>query len=788
MQFKTDQSLMFSCFQQYVTFIFPEWNTLFGSWLEEHGTGLENFLHELAEAGNVGVLAPVMAQTPNENAQLGRKDKLGNTFLHIFAEKHNLKELFGEIRKIRTNPFPETDLPECFTIQNQNGYTFLAVAVNNVDNENSEKLNEKDVAEALKLMNDIYGKQLVSELCKQMDNGGNSLVHLAVRKSMTKLMDKIIPETDKAHEIENKDGHNPLHLAVLMNNITMVRCLLKQRNFDVNKCMENGETALHIAAQFGYTDILGELIKYGGNLSGTDKEDGHAPLHDCLQQVYFEGGTDDEEKCHKFIRVWNKVVEKSVTWWCLKQNTSEPANGSKEYLEIQRKAVYYLRSHIKNKNGLSVLQFAADRGLVLCVQMMLSTKDVFVKPNATQKGSFEIDITNLCPEYFVWKEVLFATNELKMLESKEERQAAEKNRQEHEEQKKYRDITSQNQEEDNSQDIISFLEALNQVKPPNKAGEILESIPMMTLTQAEWRISKRVHILWGILHFLLMLFSTIFTTHKNDSTLWSVGESLLGIMILIYATVVIASHSMVKIMRLLKMRQQKEVKFVQDSIKKYEKVQDDEGISAIPQKLLDETVWILELLFTILAWAEFAPKLLNLNMSDHLLIEEFFFLFGWLMLLIPLKSHNQIYKLISVLKYIMIYDILPWIIIYMIISIGFATAIKLQFQALPDSPPCVDYQPELKGFLQGTGGTLYELMVMTSGLDTDIKHVRSLGCIFKDSAKSVYTVLFLITMYAVISAVILLNMLIAIMSNTVTEAQQDKGWRQYQVSKVYGHL
>ena len=120
-----------------------------------------------------------------------------------------------------------------------------------------------------------------------------------------------------------------------------------------------------------------------------------------------------------------------------------------------------------------------------------------------------------------------------------------------------------------------------------------------------------------------------------------------------------------------------------------------------------------------------------------------------------------------------------WIIIYMIISIGFATAIKLQFQELPGSPPCVDYQPELKGFLQETGGTLFELMVMTSGLDTDIKHVRSLGCIFKDSAKSVYTVLFLITVYAVISAVVLLNMLIAIMSNT---AQKDKGWRLYQVS------
>ena len=233
------------------------------------------------------------------------------------------------------------------------------------------------------------------------------------------------------------------------------------------------------------------------------------------------------------------------------------------------------------------------------------------------------------------------------------------------------------------------------------------------------------------------------------------------------------------------MRQQKkinQVQFVKDSIEKYERAQSDKGISSIPQKLLDETVWILEFVFTGLAWAEFAPKMLNLYLSDQLWIEEFFFMFGWLMLLVPLTSYNRIYKLISVLKYIMIYDILPWIIIYMTISVGFATAIKLQFHELPSSAACVDYQPELKGFLQGTGGTLYELMVMTSGLDTDIKHVRSLGCIFKDNPKGIYTILFLITVYAVICAVVLLNMLIAIMSNTVTEAQQDKGWRQYQVS------
>ena len=152
----------------------------------------------------------------------------------------------------------------------------------------------------------------------------------------------------------------------------------KTVKFNVNNSMANGETALHLAAQFGYCGVLGELIDHGGDLLVRDKEDGHTPLHDCLQLVFFQGGADDAEKCHKFFTVWDAVVEKVVKWWCTKQSCSPFSEDPSKRLSIQEKAVYYLRSCIRNNNGLSVLQFAADRGLVSCVQKMLATKDVFV--------------------------------------------------------------------------------------------------------------------------------------------------------------------------------------------------------------------------------------------------------------------------------------------------------------------------------------------------------------------------------------------------------------------------
>ena len=202
----------------------------------------------------------------------------------------------------------------------------------------------------------------------------------------------------------------------------MVKCLSEQKNFDVNVRMSNGETALHIAAQLGHSNMLGEMIEKGGDLSVRDDEDGHTPLHDCLQQVYFESG-NMEEKCNKFIEVWDKVVKNSVQWWCKKNEiVEEPAHGSREYLELQRKAVYYLRSSVENHDGLSVLQFAADRGLIKCVQTMLSTKGVFVlqaTPSSNGKPSgYEIDVTNLCPEFFVRKRDMYTQSELQKLMDK----------------------------------------------------------------------------------------------------------------------------------------------------------------------------------------------------------------------------------------------------------------------------------------------------------------------------------------------------------------------------------
>ena len=624
------------------------------------------------------------------------------------------------------------------------------MAVNSIKMEDMER--EEDIIAAMDNMAKIFENiEDLSDLCKITDNGDNNILHHAVKKSLAKLLSYTLDIVEDGAELFNKDGYNALHLAVRLNNRPMVSCILKKK-FDVDKGMSNGETALHIAAQHEYADILGDLVRTGGDLSVRDDEDWHTPLHDCLQEVFFESGDQS-----KFISIWNKVVEEAVIWWCSKQpKAAEPASGSPEYLEMQLKAVYYLRSCIKNKNGLSVLQFAADRGLVTCVQAMLCTKDVFVRldTKSHKPNTYEIDITNLCPEYFPQEVNLFSEDELENLKDSKK---------------------------DKDSKVNSLLEALSAVKPPNKAGEILESIPMRSLTRLEWRIARGIHFLWIIWHLTLMLLRTIQVHSPGFHTVSDVAIFVAPI----YASILTVSHLVVKIKR--RWRHTKRIQTgVEVSIREYEKRSGGIIVSILLTILklpLDESVLMIEASFTGFSWAVLVLKIMGRDVSlTHPAVGGFCLLFGWLMLLIPLTScFSPVYKLIAVLKYIVMRDMVPWFAIYAVITTGFAAAIELQFEPLVVPSSCVEDQPDLAGFLRSTGHTLFELLIMTSGLDTDLKHVRGVSCLFQYNSISVFVILFLVTLYAVISAVVLLNMLIAIMSNTVTEAQQDKGWRQYKV-------
>ena len=157
------------------------------------------FLQAFAEAGNIEVLGKLIVnvlkallkhRSDNDKImeEFKKKNELGNTFLHTYAQKHSLKNLFREIGKDKERQFWMWEpMKDWFKSGNDEGYTFLAVAVNSESSQGQE-----DIIEALQRISVVFGEQVVSNLCSKTDKGGNSLLHLAISKSLMELISFIL--------------------------------------------------------------------------------------------------------------------------------------------------------------------------------------------------------------------------------------------------------------------------------------------------------------------------------------------------------------------------------------------------------------------------------------------------------------------------------------------------------------------------------------------------------------------------------------------------------------------
>ena len=200
--------------------------------------------------------------------------------------------------------------------------------------------------------------------------------------------------------------------------------------------------------------------------------------------------------------------------------------------------------------------------------------------------------------------------------------------------------------------VYTFLEALVDVKPQHKSGEILESVPMMTLSLLEWKVCQWIHVLWLVVHLVLIICVTKDMTYSRSSE-ESTVKSLIGdIFVLIYASFFPLSNFMVRIRRFIKRRMKTEqtIPFVRRSIRCYNKVKDYKSIIrciiSFPLRILYNTTFAFELLFAGFTWAVYMLKMTEVDTSSHAWIKGLVLLFGWLVLLAPLTSYSPVFKLI----------------------------------------------------------------------------------------------------------------------------------------------
>ena len=137
----------------------------------------------------------------------------------------------------------------------------------------------------------------------------------------------------------------------------------------------------------------------------------------------------------------------------------------------------------------------------------------------------------------------------------------------------------------------------------------------------------------------------------------------------------------------------------------------------------------------------------------------------------------------SAMKYIIVKNMVPFVIFYLILTIAFGCAIQLQFQLLSEETVSDSEYGSVafRFFFNSVPYVVLEMVIMTAGMDTDLKHIQNVGYLFEIDKYKSFVTEFLIFIYGLISIILLLNLLIATMNDTYSGVilEQGKGWRQY---------
>ena len=346
-----------------------------------------------------------------------------------------------------------------------------------------------------------------------------------------------------------------------------------------------------------------------------------------------------------------------------------------------------------------------------------------------------------------------------------------------------------------------FLQTLSKINPPVKVSDELERFPMELLAKHQWYVYQIFIIAFMVLHMTIMVWYTgesMTSLHGVNISLFSsnhVNTGSADFLIMVYAVLLVTIPLVLFLYWEIYAIRQNEVAIYKDRAK-FSSYVEAEGalLNSITYVVAFLAEHITRIVMTIFISSSIFTLILSYQI-DRITVEYYAWikgvaiLSGWIIVLLIARAYNPIYAFMSAMKYIIVKNMVPFVIFYLILTIAFGCAIQLQFQLLSEETVADSEYGSVafRFFFNSVPYVVLELVIMTAGMDTDLKHIQNVGYLFEiDKYKSFVTEL-LIFVYGLISIILLLNLLIATMNDTYSGVilEQGKGWRQYQVRSLF---
>jgi ankyrin repeat protein len=214
---------------------------------------------------------------------LDKTDAYGNTAQHLAAMNDNvglLKVLLiyckGTITQNRFGNYP-------VHIAAMYGHDAALEVLLKNDNENARAItmNDESALYLTVLHHNLSTTKLLIDYGSDINETGINglpLIYTSLFNGSEKITDYLLEIPDIILNFQLEDGNTLLHAAVKLNQVDLVRKLVK-KNLNLNVTNKNGQSPFHIAVELGYFDIIKLLLNFNRSILEEVDSSGYPPLY-----------------------------------------------------------------------------------------------------------------------------------------------------------------------------------------------------------------------------------------------------------------------------------------------------------------------------------------------------------------------------------------------------------------------------------------------------------------------------------------------------------------------------
>lgn len=690
-------------------------------------------------------------------------DEGGNTFLHLAARENCitvLKTFYERVDVNCQNSEGDTPLHLASNFGHREAVDILLkksqVGLVNDDGETALHTACKSrlaSAELVDVILDTIAKAHNWSLVSSTDKNGNTALHIAARSTRY----EIFPVLKQVNpHLKNNQGDCAQHVVVRVGQRDVLDEYLKvfRRAIQIDQPNRRGDTVLHIAARQCSPDMVELLIDSGADLTAKNNK-GNTPVHELIL-----ASAVDRENTSDYLVTLDAIHDNVIYWWCMRNDQHTPDDESELYLSLKRKAYVLLTSEIYNMDGYTALNLAAKHGAKSMFERILQTPDVYMFSD--DKDTVTFDVTKLTRDTTESNNKRYSSGATVTphmeVNNKEWKGSVQEN--------------NKSNQRNNQKDKVSAHSCLGLiVRSPNirDANDMLDVIPLKQMVSDYWAAYKWLYGLLMVLHIIYMGLLSTYGIELIRLTLQDPvykAQSFPSGLLLIWP-VLLLLHMIFTLISGLHRR----IRGIQETEPAFDDIRDSHtGVVYIFYACVSFLSYYMsnltQVAFATLVIIWYVLYLLHLTQMAHVMAAAI--IFGWLFTIVFTPGFEAVHSYSIMIKSIFLKDISRFLFLYIFVLLAFSFALQTLMYLAPE-----DVQGEYPTSLD----IIFAVFNMMIGMYDPF--TESIAGGVDKYGKAALWIKLTYTFYIVFTTIILLNLLIAMMTDSYADVKANEGstWR-----------